>query len=50
VWTAGVNWYPVRFVRVQANAIRERFADPVRTPVEGRDTFWSWVVRLQFAL
>jgi len=28
VWTLGVNWFPNRWTRLTANAIRERFADP----------------------
>lgn len=50
VWTAGVNWYPDRFFKVQVNAIRERVDDPERALLPGRDTFWSYVVRLQFVL
>ena len=50
VWTTGVNWYPNRWVKVQANAIRERIEDELRTPVAGQQTFWSGVIRLQFAL
>lgn len=50
IWTVGVNWYVDRFVKVQANAIRERFEDPARTLLVGEDTFWSYVVRVQLAL
>jgi len=50
IWTVGLNWYPVRHVRMQVDAVHERFDDPLRTPLAGHDTFWSWVVRLQFAL
>lgn len=50
VWTVGVNWYPGRFLKVQVNAIRERLEDPERTLLQGYDTFWSYVVRLQFVL
>ena len=47
VWTVGVNWFPNRWVRLAANAIREEFDDPPRTPQSGTTTFWSGVGRLQ---
>lgn len=50
VWTVGLNWYPARFFKVQFNAVRERFDDVERTPRPGQDTFWSYVLRLQFVL
>ena len=49
VWTLGVNWFPNRWTRVTANAIRERFDDPVRTPRPGVTRFWSGILRLQVA-
>ena len=50
VWTAGVNWYPNRWVRLQGNAVRETFEDTNRTPVPGDATFWSGVLRMQVVL
>lgn len=50
VWTTGVNWLPNRWVKIQANAIRERLLDDFRTPVAGRLTYWSGIVRLQIVL
>jgi phosphate-selective porin len=50
VWTTGVNWYPNRWVKVQANGIRERLRDELRTPVAGQQTYWSGVLRLQIVL
>lgn len=50
IWTLGLNWYPTRFVKVQFDAIRERFDDQDRTPLDAHDTFWSYVLRLQFVL
>jgi phosphate-selective porin OprO/OprP len=47
IWTSGVNWYVNRWVKIQGNAIREMFDDEARTPVAGRGSFWSGVVRLQ---
>jgi phosphate-selective porin OprO/OprP len=49
-WTAGATWYVNRWTKVQANAIREKFDDAQRTPVAGRTTFSSAVVRLQVVL
>jgi phosphate-selective porin OprO and OprP len=48
-WTMGVNWFPNRWTRITANAIRERFDDPVRTPLPGVTRFWSGIFRLQVA-
>jgi len=50
VWTAGVNWYPNRWVRLQGNAVRETYEDAQRTPVPGDSTFWSGVLRMQVVL
>jgi len=50
VWTAGVNWYPNRWVRLQGNAVREAFDDAGRTPVPGDSTFWSGVLRMQVVI
>jgi phosphate-selective porin OprO/OprP len=49
VWTIGVNWYPVKLVKVVANAIHESLDDAPRTPVPGTKDFWSGVVRFQLA-
>jgi phosphate-selective porin OprO and OprP len=46
-WTFGVNWFPVRWVRITLNAIREEFEDTRRTPINGITTYWSGVGRLQ---
>lgn len=49
-WTAGVNWYLNRWVRLQFNAIRESFDDVSRSPVPGESRFWSGACRLQFVM
>jgi phosphate-selective porin OprO and OprP len=49
-WTFGVNWYVNQWIKIQLNAVREQFEDPDRSPVAGRDVFWTRVVRLQFVM
>jgi phosphate-selective porin len=46
-WTFGVNWFPIRWVRITINAIREEFEDTRRTPVAGITQYWSGLGRLQ---
>lgn len=50
VWSFGVNWYVNRWVKIQANGIREKFVDMERSPIPGQDRFWTRVVRLQFSM
>jgi phosphate-selective porin len=47
VWTVGVNWFPIRWVRVSANAFHETYDDPERTPILGTTEYWSGLLRLQ---
>ena len=49
-WTFGVNWYLNRWARIQLNEVREWIEDPDRSPIVGRNVFWSRVCRLQFVL
>ena len=46
--TVGVNWFPMRWVRVQFNVIRESLDDPSQGPLPGKASFWDRVVRVQF--
>jgi phosphate-selective porin OprO/OprP len=48
--TWGVNWYLNRWVKIQANLIRERLSDPSMGPLPGRTSFWSRVLRFQFTV
>ena len=48
--TIGANWYLNRWVKIQLNGIRESFADPARSPIPSRPSFWSFACRLQFVL
>lgn len=48
--TCGVNWYLNRWVKIQANLIRERIHDPSRGPLPNRTSFWSRALRIQFTV
>ncbi len=47
--TFGVNWLPVRWVKVVANGIRQTFDDVNRAPIIGTAGYWSGLLRLQVA-
>ena len=47
--TVGVNWMPIRWVKVVANGIRQSFDDVNRTPISGTTDYWSGLVRLQIS-
>ena len=49
-WTFGPTWYLNKFVKIQANAERQRIEDIELGRVSGRNLFWSGIVRLQFAM
>lgn len=48
--TLGANWHLNRWVKIQANLIRERIHDPAMGPLPGQRSFWSRVLRMQFTL
>jgi phosphate-selective porin OprO and OprP len=50
VASIGINWYLNRWVRIQANTIRELIDDDERSPVLNGAAFWSQIVRFQLAL
>ncbi len=57
VLTLGVNWSPNRWVRVQANLVRDRLSMPTAgdfaggaLPERAASSFWSRVVRFRFAM
>lgn len=50
VTTAGVNWHPMQWIKLQVNLIHESIARPDQGPLPERRSFWSRVVRLQFAM
>jgi len=47
--TFGVNWLPIRWVKVVANGLRQTFDDVNRAPIIGTDRYWSGLLRLQIA-
>jgi phosphate-selective porin OprO/OprP len=49
-WTFGSTWYINHFVKIQGNAEREWVIDIARRPVEGRNVFWTGIIRIQFAM
>ncbi len=47
--TFGVNWVPVRWVKVVANGIRQTYEDVNRAPIVGTAGYWAGLLRLQVA-
>ena len=50
VTTLGVNWFPVRFVKVQFNFFREKLDDPSQGPLPSKASFSTKAIRIQFSL
>ena len=48
--TLGANWLVNRWVKVQANLVRENIGRPSMGPRPGHSGFWSRVIRLQLTL
>jgi phosphate-selective porin OprO and OprP len=48
--TLGASWHVNKWVKVQANLIRENIGRPSMGPVPGRASFWSRAFRLQLTL
>lgn len=48
--TLGVNWFPLRGVKIQANVIRETIQDPARGPLPQQPSFWTRVLRIQLSI
>jgi phosphate-selective porin len=47
--TFGVNWMPIRWVKIVANGIRQSIDDVTRAPITGTADYWSGLLRLQIA-
>jgi phosphate-selective porin len=50
VYTIGVNWYANRWVKMQANVVRETFTDPEQGPAPSHTGYWSRSIRFQFSM
>jgi phosphate-selective porin len=50
VTTFGVNWYVNRWIKIQANIIREKLDDPSQGPLPSKASFTSKAIRFQFSL
>ncbi|MGH9311028.1 MAG: OprO/OprP family phosphate-selective porin [Vicinamibacterales bacterium] len=48
--TLGVNWYPIRRVKLQANLVTETIAEPEFGPLPDRARFWSGLLRFQVTI
>jgi phosphate-selective porin OprO and OprP len=48
--TFGLNWSPNRWIRLQANVVREQVLVPAAATWDSPSTFWSRVLRIRFAL
>ena len=49
-WTVGINWYPVRYVKLQLNVVREHLGDPERRTDTTRGWSTSRLFRVQLSL
>jgi phosphate-selective porin OprO and OprP len=49
-YTIGVNWYANRWIKIQANLVRNTIAFPDQNPTLSPNTFWSRLVRFQFSM
>ena len=50
VYTMGVNWYANRWIKIQANLVRNTIAFPDQGPMPSQGAFWSRLVRFQFSM
>jgi len=50
VTTFGVSWYVNRWIKIQANIIREKLDDPSQGPLPSKASFTSKAIRFQFSL
>jgi phosphate-selective porin OprO/OprP len=49
-YTIGVNWYANRWIKIQANLVRNTIAFPDQSPTSSPAAFWSRLVRFQFSM
>ena len=49
-WTVGVNWHLNRWMKVQANTLREQLVDPLSLLPLSATPIWSTILRFQVAM
>ena len=49
-FTFGVNWYVNRWIKIQANLVRNTIDFPDRDRSPSQPVFWSRMVRFQFSM
>jgi phosphate-selective porin OprO/OprP len=49
-YTIGVNWYANRWIKIQANLVRNVIANPEQGPLPGQPAYWSRMIRFQFSM
>jgi phosphate-selective porin OprO and OprP len=50
VQTFGVNWYVNRWIKIQANLVRNEIGFPEQGPLPAQPVFWSRLIRFQFSM
>jgi len=50
VTTLGLNWYLTRWIKLQANLVREQLKDPLQGPAPHTPAMWTRLLRLQLAI
>jgi len=50
IYTFGANWYVNRWVKIQANFVRDSLTFPEFGPSPSQAAFWSRIVRFQFSM
>jgi len=49
-YTFGVNWYANRWIKIQANLVRNTIGFPEQGPSPAQPVYWSRLIRFQFAM
>ena len=49
-YTFGLNWYANRWIKVQANLVRNTIMFPDQGPLPEQPVFWSRLIRFEFSM
>jgi phosphate-selective porin OprO and OprP len=49
-YTLGLNWYVNRWIKIQANLVRNSILFPDQGPLPEQPVFWSRLIRFQFSM